>query len=85
MNMPAVFKSLFTTHYKISQFKQIEIQLMCDTTVILKFSFDWKRAVDHAGFEFSIGICFLELILNFQDCRHWDYNANRWLSNEINS
>lgn len=37
-----------------------------------------SRKCDHSGLNIEFGIPFVEIELNIYDCRHWNYDEDRW-------
>lgn len=41
-------------------------------------SLGWSRKQDHAGPYFRLGLPFFSFEAKIYDCRHWNYDADRW-------
>jgi len=66
---------------KLSNNKYLSIQLEFNNFVEdnFKFSLEFARQTDHAGWEFIFSICKLFWFnVHFYDRRHWDHNENKW-------
>lgn len=45
---------------------------------LFKFTIDWSRKRDHAGFEISFDLIVLYFCFNIYDSRHWDDENDSW-------
>lgn len=48
------------------------------TSTILSLGMDVTVRRDHAGFNFNIGLFGRDILFTVYDCRHWNYEKDRW-------
>lgn len=51
---------------------------------IININIDWSRRTDHAGFDFSMTILFIDINYNYYDIRHWNYDEEEFENYEHN-
>lgn len=49
---------------------------------LFKFEVSNSKEEDHAGFRMNIRILGIDIDLNHTDCRHWNYEEDRWETQE---
>ncbi len=49
---------------------------------LFRLSLQWRRKQDHAGIEFNTNLLGVDLDLNYTDIRHWNYDADRFETQE---
>ncbi len=45
---------------------------------LLEFNLNHELECDHEGWRFTINVFGLEYLLNYIDCRHWDYDNDTY-------
>lgn len=72
------FKNLFNRSYQISKNKFFEFEVVYHSATLLDLNISWTSKRDHAGLDFTVGICCFSVSFRTFDCRHWDYLNNKW-------
>jgi len=72
------FKDLGCLWGKLGKHSAWELQHSFYTGLIADFELRWCREVDHAGFEFGIGLLGYGIHFRIYDTRHWNYELNTW-------
>jgi hypothetical protein len=73
---------IFNKDWSLSKNKAVEVNFY-KTSHIINFHLNAQFVgVDHAGASVSIGLVGLSLEIRLYDSRHWNYNANRWMTEE---
>lgn len=49
---------------------------------LIKFSIDWSRKRDHAGFSIELQLIYFFIMFNLYDTRHWNYDEDRFKNEE---
>jgi len=75
------FENLYTKDFPLTQNKNFELNLY-KTPVLIEARFDWDHANDHAGATLWFGLLGYNLELKIFDKRHWNYDAERWMTEE---
>ncbi len=69
--------------FKITKNKFFELEAQqFEEHAYFSFRFLWTRKCDHAGLELSLEIWSLYFSLLIYDCRHWDYDKDKWTKYE---
>lgn len=78
------FCDYFYKHWILSEHKNFEIQISKGGDDLFEFGFRLSPfgGEDHAGFEFHIGLFRRMFMITFYDCRHWNYDKQRWYTDE---
>lgn len=73
------FKDLGCVWGKLGKHLAWELQHSFYTGLIADFELRWNRHIDHAGFEFGIGLLGYGIHFRIYDTRHWDYGRGIWV------
>lgn len=69
--------------FQLSKFKFLEFGFLgpCD---IYWFDFElaWSKTGDHCGLSFEIWLYKWSFFFTIRDCRHWNYEKNRFMTAE---
>jgi hypothetical protein len=65
------WETLFCKHWRYSQYKAAEVQLVADNTII-GLTFRWTVMSDHAGISCDISLLGYTLFMQQYDVRHWE-------------
>jgi hypothetical protein len=72
------FKSLGCLWGKLGKYMAWELQHSYCSTLLIDCELRWTRKIDHAGFEFGIGLLGYGIHFRTYDTRHWNYDLDRW-------
>lgn len=75
-------KILYCVEPRISENKCFSFQVDFYPRCIFEFEFRLNRKQDHGGFEVNFGIFGLTAMFQFYDKRHWNYDAERYMTPE---
>lgn len=74
------FKNVFCKAVTLSKHKAAEFEVYRGSSTLISFDFSLSfTGRDHAGLETSIGLFGCVASLRIYDCRHWDYENNKWV------
>jgi len=76
------WKSLSFLSKIFDENKVFEIQFEPNWDVLFEFGIRWSTKEDHSGLNVTFGFAKLWLDLNLYDCRHWNYENDRWQTQE---
>jgi len=83
IGIPQYFKNLWNWNVKISKTKNFDFEITYHSLTIIEFEFDISLGGrDHAGIDLFIGLFGLGLHLGIPDSRHWNYEFERWETEE---
>lgn len=69
--------------WQLTKNKFFELQVTLTKPKFLAFSVDFSfRGRDHAGLQLDCDLIFVYIGLNFFDHRHWNYEEDRWNTEE---
>jgi hypothetical protein len=77
----ATFKSLFCKTFSLTENKSLEVESFWQPSTIIVIDLH-RVKYDHAGFYFEFGLLGLSLSLNFYDRRHWNWDEDRFMTDE---
>jgi hypothetical protein len=64
---------------KYLEYKQKSCEITYDSQILFNLEFQIKfSGDDHAGPFFEISVLGLTIRMSIYDCRHWDYELNKW-------
>jgi hypothetical protein len=73
------FNNLYWKSLKLTKNKYFELEIVKDISYLFKMELDFRlTGKDHAGVVVSLGAIGYELTISVIDCRHWDYENNKW-------
>jgi len=72
------FKNLWSWNGSVTKNKAWELEIISDRSDLLHLEFGLSFREDHAGLRLELGLLGFVVLFKFYDCRHWDYNNNKW-------
>jgi hypothetical protein len=57
--------------------KYVELEVYKDTSIV-SIAVHLTARRDHSGLSIELGLVGYSFNFNFYDCRHWDYQTNKW-------
>lgn len=74
----SIFENTWSKAYRVTKYKNIEIELIKQDYHIFKIGFNLSIRKDHAGFGIELALFRYEFDLTFYDGRHWNSEKETW-------